>query len=82
MDIQTQLTELLSNILSRPATDFNADTRLLGEMPDFDSMALMLLLTEVSQSFSLDVQDAGFDSETFYSVATLSDFIKKAKANA
>lgn len=82
MDIQIQLTELLSNILSRPATDFNADTRLLGEMPDFDSMALMLLLTEVSQSFSLDVQDAGFDTETFYSVATLTDFIKKAKANA
>lgn len=79
MDIQYQLVELLSRILSRPNTYFEADTRLLGAMADFDSMALMLLLTEISHCFDVDILDAEFDSETFYSVSTLTAFIDRLR---
>ncbi|WP_102797784.1 acyl carrier protein [Bowmanella denitrificans] len=78
MEVQQRLAEILGEILARPAQDFQADTLLLGAIAEFDSMALMMLITELELRFDVDLQDADFDAETFSDMANLSEFIQKS----
>lgn len=53
----------------------DASTRLLGELPELDSMAVVVLITEMEDRFGFRIDDADFTAEVFESLASLAAFV-------
>lgn len=78
MDIKKQLLSLLDDTLNlqRRADAFTEDTRLLGALPELDSMGVVALLTAFETKFGFAVDDDEIDGQTFETVGTLLEFVK------
>ncbi len=77
MDIVKEVTQLLDEVLSLNgrAEGFTRDTLLLGAVPEFDSMAVVNLITSLEERFGIAVDDDDIDGDTFASVGSLADFV-------
>jgi len=53
----------------------NEDTRLLGSLPEFDSMAVVAVLTAIEDHFGIVVDDDEVDGAIFETVGTLVAFV-------
>lgn len=51
--------------------DFTESTRLLGEIPELDSMAVLSVLTGLEEHFGIVVEDDDVSAESFESVGNL-----------
>ncbi len=72
-----QIRQLIGEILElgdRTET-LAADTPLLGNLPELDSMAVVALITEVEQRFGVIVDDDDIGAETFETLGSLLDFV-------
>jgi len=56
--------------------DFGMDTPLLGSLPEFDSMAVVGVLTAIEEEFGVVVEDDEISAEVFESVGSLAHFIE------
>lgn len=56
------------------------DTRLLGSLPEFDSMAVVSVLTAIEDHFSIAVDDDEVDGSIFETVGSLCQFVEKKLA--
>ena len=54
---------------------FKRDTRLLGAVPELDSMAVLAVISSLEERFALLIRDDEIDSATFESLGTLIDFV-------
>lgn len=77
MDVLHEVTLVIDEVLSLGgrAASFTRDTRLLGAIPEFDSMAVVSLLTTLEDRFGISVDDDEIDGSIFASVGTLVDFV-------
>jgi len=48
---------------------------LLGEIPEFDSMAVMGVITEMEERYGIELEDDELDGELFSTVGSLQEFI-------
>lgn len=71
-----QLNTLLADILELDTSEFNKDTELLGALPEFDSMAVIKVITAMEEAFDIDVDDEDIDASLFETVGTLLDYIE------
>ena len=55
----------------------SADSRLMGEMPEFDSVSVVNLLTAFEDQFGVTIEDDELDVEVFESVKSLTDYLYK-----
>ena len=53
----------------------NEETRLLGSLPEFDSMAVVSVLTAIEDHFGIVVDDDEVDGSIFETVGTLVAFV-------
>ena len=53
---------------------FDRTTPLLGSVPEFDSMAVVSLITALEEHFGILVDDDEISSETFETVGNICDF--------
>jgi acyl carrier protein len=53
----------------------NEETRLLGSLPEFDSMAVVSVLTALEDHFGIVVDDDEVDGAIFETVGTLVAFV-------
>lgn len=60
---------------------FDTSTELFGSMPEFDSMAVAGVLTELEERLAITIEDDEVDGELFQSFGSLLTFAK-AKALA
>lgn len=51
------------------------DTELLGALPEFDSMAVVVILGEIENTFAIQIPDDEIEGEAFATVGTLHDFV-------
>lgn len=51
------------------------ETELLGGIPEFDSMAVVTVLTAFEEQFGITVDDDEVDATIFETVGTLVDFV-------
>lgn len=72
-EIRTLLDQVLQ--LGGRSTRFNRDTALLGSIPEFDSMAVVNLLTAIEESFGIVINDDEISAEAFETVGRLTDFV-------
>lgn len=79
---QTEVLRILDEVLSLGgrAARFDAQTRLLGAIPELDSMAVVTLLTTLEERFGIVVDDDEISGDTFATVGSLSDFVAGKQA--
>lgn len=79
MNIDQEMLTVLDRALGLQgrALKFTAQTRLLGGLPELDSLALTSLIAEIEARFGLIVADDEIDGSVFASVGTLTDFVHK-----
>lgn len=57
-----------------------ADTRLLGELPELDSLGVVVILTEIENKFGFSVDGADFSGEVFETLGSLATFVAEHRA--
>jgi acyl carrier protein len=57
-------------------SEFSEDTRLLGDLPELDSMTVLTLITHVEEYFGFTLDDDEIDAEMFESIRSLTNFVE------
>lgn len=72
-----EVTQLLVNILQIEARKqlINTDTPLLGAMPEFDSMAVIAVITGLEDYYGVVIDDEEITADIFTTLGTLHQFI-------
>ena len=61
--------------LGTRADAFTAESRLLGSLPELDSMAVVALLTAIEERFGVTSEDDEVSADVFATVGSLAEFI-------
>ena len=79
MPIIDDVIEILATTLQLgdSAANLNAESALLGAIPEFDSMAVVTVLTAIEERFDITVDDDEIDAETFETVGKLAQFVSE-----
>ncbi len=56
------------------------DSELLGSIPEFDSMAVVSVITALEDEFDIEVDDDDISAETFETLGRLVDFVNSKVA--
>lgn len=77
-EIVSQVTSLLGEVLGIPerAETMNANTPLLGSLPELDSMAVLEVVQSLEERFGIPMDDAEITAEDFETVASLAGFVE------
>lgn len=77
MDTQTQVLRILDEVLSLGgrALKFDADTPLLGAIPELDSMAVVTLITTLEERLGISIDDDEISGDTFATVSSLNALV-------
>ena len=80
--IQKEVLALLDEVLNLDgrALAFSADTPLLGEVPELDSMAVIAVIHEIEERFGIAVPDDEVDGNSFATVGTVVEFVTRLSA--
>jgi acyl carrier protein len=62
------------------ADGLGPETRLLGSLPELDSMAVLTVLTAIEERFGITVEDDDINADTFATVSSLCSFIDQKRA--
>lgn len=74
-DVKTILGDTLQ--LGDRATAMEASTPLFGSIPEFDSMAVVSVITALEDQFDFVVDDEEITAEVFETVGALSSFVEQ-----
>lgn len=74
-----QVKSLIGEILgiADRVDSMNESTRLLGGLPELDSMAVAELLAALEERFGFDVDSADIATDTLETVGTLAAYVEK-----
>jgi acyl carrier protein len=77
-----EVTNILSDVLSlgERKNSLKADSVLLGNIPELDSMAVVNVITALEDHFGITVDDDEISAQTFETVGTLTDFVDQKLA--
>lgn len=67
--------------LGARATGLHAETPLLGNLPELDSMAVVTVITALEDHYGFVVEDDEISAETFATLGSLAAFVEQ-KAHA
>lgn len=62
------------------AAALDYDSRLLGAVPEFDSMAVVTIITMLEEEYGITIHDDEVSSEVFETLGSLAAFVSE-KAN-
>ena len=79
MSIFSEVVEILQSVLqlNEEAAKLEPESGLLGEIPEFDSMAVVSVLTALEENYGFFVDDDDVDAETFETVGSLVRFVEE-----
>ncbi|WP_067515517.1 acyl carrier protein [Endozoicomonas ascidiicola] len=73
-----QLNTILAELLKLDTSEFDESTELLGALSEFDSMAVVGLITAMEETFGIAVNDDDLDAELFSTVGSVLAYIERA----
>lgn len=76
MPIPDQVCQILRSALGLGAMPLKQETRLLGSLPELDSMAVVNLIMALEQQFGFIVEDDEISAAHFATVGTLTSFVE------
>lgn len=71
--VKNILTDVLG--LGPRGAELDAATPLLGNLPEFDSMAVVALVAALEEHFGIAIDDDDLSASTFATVGSLADFV-------
>jgi acyl carrier protein len=78
-----EVTALLADVLCLPPSvrrGLTADTALLGNLPELDSMAVVNVITALEERFGIVIADDEIEASLFATAGTLADFVARKRA--
>jgi acyl carrier protein len=77
-----EVTNILADVLSLGdrKNSLKADSILLGNIPELDSMAVVNVITALEDHFGITVDDDEISAQTFETVGTLTGFVEQKLA--
>lgn len=66
--------------LGERADRLTADSPLLGGLPEFDSMAVVTVVTMIEDELGVTIEDDELSAEVFATVGSLAEFIAQKQA--
>ena len=82
MSTTERVGDVLRTTLGLGRAPLDADTALLGSLPELDSMAVVSLLLALEERFGFTVDDDEISARHFATVGTLSAFVQAKLAGA
>jgi acyl carrier protein len=76
-EVKTILTDVLS--LGDAGRHLNADSPLLGSLPELDSMAVVSLIGALEERFEIDIADDDISASTFETLGSLAAFVEQKR---
>jgi acyl carrier protein len=75
--VMGELKKLLQSTLSlgKRGDALNAESPLVGSIPELDSMAVVTVITAIEERFGFTVADDDISAETFATLGSLADFV-------
>jgi len=79
MNVESEVLQVLDEVLSLGGrgVQFNRQTRLLGAVPELDSMAVVSVITALEERVGISLDDHEIDSFAFASVGSLIEFVER-----
>jgi acyl carrier protein len=75
LEIKQLLIETLS--LDINTSDMDDDAPLLGDIPEFDSMAIVSVITTLEENYNFSTADDELTAEVFESIQTVVSFVQE-----
>ena len=77
MDVTRDVVRIVDEVLSLGGRgkSFTRTSNLLGSVPEFDSMAVVALISALEEQFGITVDDDEIDGQIFLTVGSLVDFV-------
>ena len=76
MSLHSQVKQIVADTLQVDDTsEWDASTPLLGAIPEFDSMAVVSIITALEENLGIFVEDDEISAETFETLGSLSAFV-------
>jgi len=76
--MNTQLIYILHTIMPSYSIDYwQANIKLFGAVPEFDSMAIVTLIEELENEFDIEFNDEDITEDNFLTINTLITLIEK-----
>ena len=77
MSLEVELKQLIQESLQLDDVEsWESDTEILGAVPEFDSMAIVTVLTLVEDNFGVIIEDDEVSAEVFETLGSLTSFIE------
>ncbi len=79
MSVLDEIRNILAEVLqlADQGASLDAESALLGALPEFDSMAVVSVIAALEEQFDFDVDDDEIDAEVFESVGSLIAFVEQ-----
>jgi acyl carrier protein len=76
LDVQKEVVAVVESVLDlRGRGTLNTSSRLLGHVPELDSMAVATLITSLEERFGFTIADDEIDGSAFQTIGTLVEFV-------
>jgi acyl carrier protein len=78
MNIQSDVIAILHSSLGVPAGAIppHPDTRVLGAIPEMDSMSVVGILASLEEQYGITIDDDEIDADVFATVGSLTAFVE------
>ena len=76
MSVLNDVLGLLQEELQIETVDMDESTELLGGIAEFDSMAVVMVITALEEKLGVSVDDDEISAETFETVGSLVNFVE------
>ncbi|MEZ5529350.1 MAG: acyl carrier protein [Porticoccaceae bacterium] len=82
MSLQKEIIEIINDVLMLGGNtdDFDGDTGLLGSIPEFDSIAVVSLVTALEDEFGCTFDDDELNADVFATVGSLTTIVEQKLA--
>ena len=79
MDHTIEIKQVLSDVLGlgERINSMTINTFLLGNIPELDSVAVVTVILALEKEFSISINDDEISAQTFQTLGTLANFVKK-----
>ena len=78
-----EIVQVLGEVLQlgSQVSEFTEATPLLGAVPEFDSMAVVSVLTAIEENYGIFIDDDEISAEVFETVGSLLEFVQSKLAS-
>ena len=63
-------------VLGDRANDFNASTTLIGDIPEFDSMSVVAIITALEEEYDCCFDDDEINADVFQTIGSLTQLVE------